>query len=649
MKSFIKKLKNTNKIYLSLFVISIIIYLIGYVIFFINIIHLSGIETLIRVIILLLFIIWFVFWIMYGLIKLFTRKTGSFIVILIFTLLFSFMFYFGSYYIDVIYTEIQNISKDMILYKTNLITLSNAEFNSDSKIGIINDTTNIEANVLAKKLLEQEKMDNKIVQYEDFYIMLDDLYKGKIDACFVSNNYIVLFSGEEKYANIETETKVIKTYEELMENQDNVSFTNKKLTEPFTVLVMGVDSESDGLNANQAFNGDTLMFVTFNPNTLTASMFSIPRDSYVPISCRNDKLAKINSSAAYGTSCVINTVKNLVDIDIDYYVKINFKGVVDLVDALGGITVNVEEPYFHTNNGIDYHGQVCEQNSDREFGNKIVCMDPGLQRLNGEQALAYSRNRHQYLGSDLDRIRHQQDVVAAIVEEAKKLNSFDEFKNILNAVQKNIDTNMTTEQILSLYSVAKSVLMQALNNESINISINKTYLETYSLPVYLGNSTTSALGYYKSSLEEIIKMMKINLELEEAVPNKTFSIDVNEEYITRLYGQSLKTGKSVETMPDLIGKSIEEVRTWAKNNNVNLSVVETYPGDEYFNYLYNIDVVTNQSIHVNTVITTNTNLTVYVNAVTANIEDNEQNDEEIIEEDNEENEVLLPGILDDIF
>ncbi len=649
MKSFIKKLKNTNKIYLSLFVISIIIYLIGYVIFFINIIHLSGIETLIRVIILLLFIIWFVFWIMYGLIKLFTKKTGSFIVILIFTLLFSFMFYFGSYYIDVIYTEIQNISKDMILYKTNLITLSNTEFNSDSKIGIINDTTNIEANVLAKKLLEQEKMDNKIVQYEDFYIMLDDLYKGKIDACFVSNNYIVLFSGEEKYANIETETKVIKTYEELMENQDNVSFTNKKLTEPFTVLVMGVDSESDGLNANQAFNGDTLMFVTFNPNTLTASMFSIPRDSYVPISCRNDKLAKINSSAAYGTSCVINTVKNLVDIDIDYYVKINFKGVVDLVDALGGITVNVEEPYFHTNNGIDYHGQVCEQNSDREFGNKIVCMDPGIQRLNGEQALAYSRNRHQYLGSDLDRIRHQQDVVAAIVEEAKKLNSFDEFKNILNAVQKNIDTNMTTEQILSLYSVAKSVLMQALNNEDINISINKTYLETYSLPVYLGNSTTSALGYYKSSLEEIIKMMKINLELEEAVPNKTFSIDVNEEYITRLYGQSLKTGKSVETMPDLIGKSIEEVRTWAKNNNVNLSVVETYPGDEYFNYLYNIDVVTNQSIHVNTVITTNTNLTVYVNAVTANIEDNEQNDEEIIEEDNEENEGLLPGILDDIF
>ena len=74
------------------------------------------------------------------------------------------------------------------------------------------------------------------------------------------------------------------SYEEKMANQDNISFTNKKLTEPFSILVMGVDSESDGLNANQAFNGDTLMLVTFNPNTLTASMFSIPRDSYVPIS-----------------------------------------------------------------------------------------------------------------------------------------------------------------------------------------------------------------------------------------------------------------------------------------------------------------------------------------------------------------------------
>lgn len=114
----------------------------------------------------------------------------------------------------------------------------------------------------------------------------------------------------------------------------------------------------------------------------------------------------------------------------------NFKGVVDLVEALGGIDINVEEPWSWYNAGVNYGGKVCEQNSNREFGDKIVCMDPGFQTLNGEQALAYARNRHQYLGSDLDRIRHQQDVVEAIVEKAKTLRSFDDFKNVLNAVQK---------------------------------------------------------------------------------------------------------------------------------------------------------------------------------------------------------------------
>ena len=274
--------------------------------------------------------------------------------------------------------------------------------------------------------------------------------------------------------------------------------------------------------------------------------------------------------------------------------------------------------------------------------------------MHGEQALAYSRNRHQYLGSDLDRIRHQQDVVSAIAEEAKNLNTFDEFKNILNAVQKNIDTNMTTEQILSLYTVAKSVLMQALSQQEINLSINKAYLETYSLPVYLGSSTTSALGYYKSSLDEITKMMRVNLELEEPEVNKKFSIDANEEYTTRLYGQGLRSGKSVETMPNLIGKSIEEAKTWASNNGINLSVVETFPGDEHFNNLYSTDVVADQSIHINTVISKGTNLTIYVNAVNAPKEEVIESTEEEIIEDNkenneEENKNIIDNILDGIF
>lgn len=624
MNKFIKRLKNSNKVYLSILIVTLITYLIGYIIFVKNIAVLTGIETLVRMILIILFGIWFLVWLVMGLVYVFNKKYSSFIIMIIFTLLFNGIFFVAGYYIDTIYKEIDSISKDTINYTTYLISMKDTEFNSDSKIGIISDTTNIEGNVLAKELINKDSLSNKLYQYDDFYIMLDDLYSGKIDACFVSSNYAILFASEEKYQSIKDDTKVVLQYSKEMKNQDNISYTNKKLTEPFTVLVMGVDSETNGLNANGAFNGDTLMMITFNPKTLSASMFSVPRDLYVPISCRNNALAKINSSAAYGTSCVINTMKQLTDIDIDYYVKMNFKGVVDLVEALGGITVDVEEPWSWYNAGVNYGGKVCEQNSNREFGDKIVCMDPGLQTLNGEQALAYARNRHQYIGSDLDRIRHQQDVVEAIVEKSKTLRSFDDFKNILNAVQKNMDTNMTTDQILSLYDVGKSVLVNTINGNEVKFSIYKTTLETYSLPVYLGYSTTSALGYYKDSLEDIKKMMKTNLELLEKVPNKTFSIDYNEDYTLKFYGKKIYGAKSVATMPNLIGSSKDYVSNWAVSNGINLTTIEVYEGDEHFNYLYADGIVADQSIHVNSVIGTGTNLTVYINKRATNQDNNNQ-------------------------
>ena len=624
MNKFIKRLKNSNKVYLSILIITLITYLIGYIIFVKNIAVLTGIETLVRLILIVLFGIWFLVWLVMGLVYVFNKKYSSFIIMIIFTLLFNGIFFVAGYYIDTIYKEIDSISKDTINYTTYLINMKDTEFNSDSKIGIISDTTNIEGNILAKELINKDNLPNKLYQYDDFYVMLDDLYSGKIDACFVSSNYAILFAAEEKYQNIKDDTKVVLQYSKEMKNQDNISYTNKKLTEPFTVLVMGVDSETNGLNANGAFNGDTLMMITFNPKTLSASMFSVPRDLYVPISCRNNALAKINSSAAYGTKCVINTMKQLTDIDIDYYVKMNFKGVVDLVEALGGIEINVEEPWSWYNAGVNYGGKVCEQNSNREFGDKIVCMDPGFQTLNGEQALAYARNRHQYLGSDLDRIRHQQDVVEAIVEKAKTLRSFDDFKNVLNAVQKNMDTNMTTDQILSLYDVGKSILVNTLNGNEVKFSIYKTTLETYSLPVFLGYSTTSALGYYKDSLEDIKKMMKTNLELLEKIPNKTFSIDYNEDYTLKFYGKKIYGAKSVATMPNLIGSSKDYVSNWAVSNSINLTTIEVYEGDEHFNYLYADGIVADQSIHVNSVIDTGTNLTVYINKRATNQDNNNQ-------------------------
>ena len=640
MKAFFNKIRKSNKVFLSLYLITVILYLISYIFFTINILHLSTIETGIRIVMLIFFGLWLFMWLICGLVFLFTKKFKGMIILIVLTTIFSGIFIFSSYYISRIYNTIDGMSKEKVVYTTNLITMKNHEFGSSSKIGMINDSEDIEGFILGNKLIKNNSLTNEINRYDDYLIMLNDLYNNKIDAAVVSGNYVINFSSEEQFENIQSETKVVYTLSEEMKNQDNVSYTNKKLTEPFTVLLMGVDSENDGLNANQAFNGDTLMLITFNPKTLTASVFSIPRDTYVPIACRNGAYAKINSAAASGTNCVIKTIKNLTDIDIDFYVKINFKGVVDLVDTIGGITVDVEKPYFRFNNGIDYHGQVCEQNSNRDFGNSTVCIDPGVQRLNGEQALAYSRNRHQYIGSDLDRVKHQQQVISALANEIKNLSSFEQFEGILNAVEKNMDTNMKNDQILSLYNVAKKIALTALSGKSDEIvSINHTYLETFSLPVWIGYSRTSALGYYKDSLDDIIKMMKINLGLEEEKEIKNYEIDYNDDYKSKYYGERIRTNPVQVLMPNLIGKSKEEASNWITSNGKTPSIKYVSPGQEHYNGSVGTGIVSDQDIHIDSLINNISTITLYVNegkapSISETIQNNTQSNK--IEEEKKE-------------
>ena len=143
----------------------------------------------------------------------------------------------------------------------------------------------------------------------------------------------------EKYKKIDKEVKIIKTKLEKA-SSNTKKYGTKKITEPFTMLLMGIDSTKDGLSNSDSFNGDSLILVTFNPNTLNTTILSIPRDSYVPISCFPGKYEnKITHAAWKGTNCVINTIQDFTGIKIDYYAKINFKGLVCLVNALRGITV----------------------------------------------------------------------------------------------------------------------------------------------------------------------------------------------------------------------------------------------------------------------------------------------------------------------
>ena len=611
MKKFFRKLKKSNKVLRYIYYIVSIVYIVTLFFFIKSLLSLSGIETVLRIVFIVFFILYIVLYCFWNLLNLLRRKYKALIITSIVSVIFIIIFCVGSYYINMVYSNIDNITEDdRLMYTSYLIALKDTEFDNDSSVGMLDSENEIEWNVLARKLYSEEKLANSITDYTDYNEMIRDLYNGDIDAIFVPGNYVTLFSNEEQYQNISSETKVLYEYSEEMANQDLVLSSDKTFDEPLTFLLMGVDSEKAGLNANAAFNGDTLMLITFNPTTLTATMVSIPRDTYVPIACNNNRYAKINSSAAYGTSCVIDTVSNFLDVEIDYYVKINFKGVVELVDAIGGVEVDVEAPTY---NSDKYDGMMCEQNSDRHFGSSLVCIEPGLQTLNGEQALAYARNRHMYIGGDLDRIRHQQQVVEAIASKALQFSSITDLQNILNAISSNIATNMDTNTILSGYNVVKNMVSNVIGGEDL-LNINKAYLETYSLPVYVPSMgyTTSAQGYYVDSLEDIRHALKVSLELEEDEAIKTFSFSVNEPYEITSPGSGLRQEKSSSTLPNFIGSTVSVAEEFCNEHGIDFHIEYVDPDSEHYNPNVAVGLIGDQSEFIGVLLSTVDELTVYV-------------------------------------
>ena len=647
MNRVIRKLKKSNLVIRIIYYLVTICYLVSSILFIKSLLNLTGIETGIRIIAIIFFIIYFLLYVFINFLNLLRRKYKGLIISTIFSLLFILIFFIGSYYINYVYSNINNMQEsEKITYNIYLITLKDTEFSSESKIGVISDKIDKDNNELSTKLYKKKNLKNEIVEYNDYIKMLDDLYNNVIDGAIVPGNYDTLFRNEVGFENIVYDTKVIYEYSEKRQNEDLNIVSDKDFSEPLTFLFLGVDSEGDGLNANAAFNGDTLMLMSFNPKTLSSVLLSIPRDTYVPIACNNNRYAKINSSAAYGTGCVISTINKFLDINIDYYVKINFKGVVDLVEAVGGVEVDVEAPTYMAN---AYGGKVCEQNSDRQWGDKLVCINPGLQVLNGEQALAYARCRHMYIGSDLDRVRHQQQVVEALANKVLHFNSIKEFQDILNAISKNIATNMDTDTILSGYIVAKNVLGNKLSGKD-SLNIQKASLETYSLNVYVPSQgrKTSAQGYYESSLEDIKKAFNIVLGKETEEPIKTFSFSVNKTYEIYRPGKGKRTGQSGALLPSFVGKSISEAQSFCNSKNINLEIKYVDSGSEHYNDQVAVGLIGDQSVHKDVLLSTVSNLTVYVvNSKNTNSNQNSNTTKNTENKnDNSKSDTIIKGFID---
>lgn len=488
-------------------------------------------------------------------------------------IVFSILFIFLGYNLNKIYSYFSELNKKVV-YSTSLVSLKeNKEVNlstlKDKKIGISSDgdIENLSEDIIKKYSLDKN---NKMVDYESDSKMILDLYNKEIDYAFLPTNFVDVYSSREEFEDIGSKLVVVDTTKkEVTKEEVHLSGSSKDVSEPFTVLLIGIDSTVSGLQHADSFNGDSLIVVTFNPSTMSATMLSIPRDSYVPISCMKNVDNKITHSAANGTKCVINTIQNFLDIKIDYYMKINFTGVVDLVNALDGIEVDV--PY-----------DMCEQDSHRRFEEHIIYINKGRQILDGEKALAFARNRKsnsQYCAkkwtygerSDFIRSEHQQEVIQAILDRMKNFSSINDLEKVLDVISKNFDTNMSEDTILSFYNIAKDVLISSSSDKVL--SIQKLYLDGTGQMIYDERSGLVLWDYILNtkSVNAVKKAMKDNLSGVEPQLIKSFSYKLGEKYEPTVIGKGYYGTVKYKLVKNLVGMKYSEAQTWANQNGVKLN------------------------------------------------------------------------------
>lgn len=222
-----------------------------------------------------------------------------------------------------------------------------------------------------------------------------------------------------------------KTFKEL----DTGSVSNAiEHTEPFSILLMGVDTGSGDRKDPWAGNSDSMIVVTVNPVTKRTTMTSLERDILTTLTGpeendMNGVDAKLNAAYASGEAqMAIMTVEDLLDIKIDKYMQINMQGLVDLVDAVGGIKVT---------NPFDFDISIEEQEPQY-----TATVAPGTHKVNGDQALVFSRMRYQDPEGDYGRQRRQREVIGLIVKKLLALDSVGSYKKVLKAVSNNMQTNI---------------------------------------------------------------------------------------------------------------------------------------------------------------------------------------------------------------
>lgn len=373
----------------------------------------------------------------------YTRAIVSKIICVVITLVLVFGSCMGGYYISKtgsLLTNITNVTKHAkntvsVVVKQSSDIKNKSQLNGLS-VGILR-TIGTQGSSKALKELSKDGIVMNQSEYDSLSAMLEAFYNGEVDSIIINESSRSQILDMESYADFDNNTRVVYQTSYKVENTDKANAVSDITSKPFNVLISGSDTRG-GFDENG--RSDVIMVATINPKTSTILLTSVPRDFYVTTACdaadgcMQGALDKITHTGIHGTNTTKRTVEQLLGIEINYTFKVGFDAVTELVDAVGGVDVTVAPGYavnnFNSLSGFSVH--------------------EGVNHLNGEQALAFARERYAYTEGDRQRTKNQQLVLMGIVDKITSPSIVQNYSSIMDAMSNTFSTTMSSSEISDL-------------------------------------------------------------------------------------------------------------------------------------------------------------------------------------------------------
>lgn len=372
-----------------------------------------------------------------------TKGVVSKIICIIFTVAISLGSCLGGYYLSKtggLLSNITNVAKHSKNTVSVIVKQSSDMKNKNDLAGhSVGTLANINTQGSKKILKELNKSGIQMEkrEYGSLTEMLESFYNGEVDSIVINESSRSQITDIDAYKDFDNNTRVVYQTSYKVENTDKANAVSNITTTPFNVLISGSDTRG-GYDANG--RSDVIMVATVNPKTGTILLTSVPRDFYVETACdaadgcQQGALDKITHTGIHGTNTTKRTVEKLLGIEINYTFKVGFDTVTDIVDAVGGIDVNVE-PGYECSNFLHAPG---------------LSVHAGVNHLNGEQALGYARERYAYSEGDRQRTKNQQQVLMGIVDKVTSPAIVTNYAQIMDSMANTFSTTMSNDEISSL-------------------------------------------------------------------------------------------------------------------------------------------------------------------------------------------------------